>query len=284
MYDSHAHLEILAQRLGMIEDIKDNDFGKLDIEQKQQIKEKVKGVGEFIVNHDFLIQPSVSTENFKLVYYLFNQLTNVSFLAGSHPEIVTKEFEVEGYLNDQKKVLEEYSGKFVGIGECGLDYYYTQDHEIITKQKELFRSQIELAVELDLPLIIHCRDAFEDLFEILRSYPSIWGKFLIHCFTGSVDEVKEILQMKGYFGIGGVCTFKSASYLREAISQIPVENIFMETDLPFLSPTPYRGEVCMPQYIGFSADVLAKIKNIPTLELWEQTQKKAKEFFNLSID
>ncbi|NJK71634.1 MAG: TatD family hydrolase [Thermales bacterium] len=284
MYDSHAHLEMFAQKKGMVSEIRDINFVNLSYEDKEKFRLGLKGVGEFIVNHDFLIQPSVSTENYELVHYLFNQLTNVLFLLGSHPEIVTKQLDLSDYLTKQKKIAIEYQGSFVGIGECGLDYYYTQDHEIITKQKELFRSQIELAVELDLPLIIHCRDAFEDLFEILRSYPSIWGRFLIHCFTGSVDEVKEILQMKGYFGIGGVCTFKSTSYLREAISQIPVENIFMETDLPFLSPTPYRGEVCMPQYIGFSADVVAKIKNIPTLELWERTQKKAKEFFNLSID
>jgi len=276
MYDSHAHLEMLAQRLGMIDDIQESDGGNgfdgLSDQEKEEIREKVKGVGGFIVNHDFLVQPSVSTENFKLVHYLFNQLTNVSFFLGSHPEIVTKDFEV----------IDEYKGEFVGIGECGLDYYYSQDVEIIAKQKRLFRAQIELALELDLPLVIHCRDAFDDLFEILRKYPKIWGRFLIHCFTGGVKEAQEVLAMKGKFGIGGVCTFKSAQNLRDSIEIIPIENIFLETDLPFLAPTPKRGETCLPEYIGYVADEVARIKQTPTLELWDTTKEQVKGFFGLT--
>ena len=150
--------------------------------------------------------------------------------------------------------------RIIGIGECGLDYYYTQDSRIIHKQKELFESQIDLAIKLDIPLFIHTRDAFDDTFEILKSKPGIHGKFAIHCFTGNKNHLKEVLDMGGKAAFGGIITFgKNAEYLREAFAYCPKDGYLLETDLPFLSPKPFRGKDNLPEYIKFVAEKMGQI-------------------------
>jgi TatD DNase family protein len=268
----------------LIEDLLDTDFLQMIKTEQQKLKDKVLSVGEFIVNHNFLIHPTVSTENFQTSYYLFNQFTNVWFLLGSHPEIVNKNFDLQSYLKNQKRVLNSSNFKrnlLIGIGEVGLDYFYTQDKQIITLQKNLFRSQIKLALDLNMPLIIHCRDAFQDLYEILADYPEINGRFLIHCFTGSKEDVLNIRSLGGYFGIGGIVTFSSAKDLQEAVSIMKLSEIFLETDLPFLSPAPMRSKTCLPEYISFTCAKVADIFGVSTDKVWLQTAHSAQKFFKL---
>ncbi len=167
--------------------------------------------------------------------------------------------------------------KIVGIGEVGLDYHYTQDPKLIQTQKELFQSQIELAIEYNLPLMIHCRDAFDDLFEILNKYPRIHNRFLIHCFTGGTDEMYKAVKIRGKVAFGGVITFRSAKNVQEAVEYCPLENFVIETDLPFLSPK--RGEVCLPEHIDLVAQKVAELKKIPKHEVWEWSRKNCSELF-----
>ncbi len=282
MYDTHAHLDLLAQKLEIEDGLKELDLENVTDQDLTKIKSSTGAVLEYINDHNFLIQATVSTNNFLLNQKLFGDVSKIKFLIGSHPEMVTNEFDVESYLDDQKKALKNVDfSNVVGIGECGLDYFYSKDQQIHDKQKKLFISQIELAISLNLPLIIHCRDSFEDLFEILESYPKIHGRFLIHCFTGGINESKKVLEMGGKMAFGGVCTYKSAVNVREALQESPIENVFLETDLPFLSPTPKRGEVCLPEYINHTADLVSQVKNMSTQDLWEKTEKQVREFFNI---
>ena len=169
----------------------------------------------------------------------------------------------------------------VGIGEVGLDYHYTQDPELIAIQKKLFQSQIELAIKYNLPLMIHCRDAFDDLFEILEKYPAIHGKFLIHCFTGGIDEMYRAIKIGGKIAFGGVITFKSAREVQEAVEYCPLESFVLETDLPFLSPK--RGEICIPEHIDLVAEKVAEIKKIPKQEVWEWSRRNCKELIGVNL-
>jgi TatD DNase family protein len=165
----------------------------------------------------------------------------------------------------------------VGIGEVGLDYHYTQDTKLIQTQKELFESQIQLAIDYNLPLMIHCRDAFDDLFEILNKYPKIYSRFLIHCFTGGIDEMYKAVKLGGKIAFGGVITFKSAKNVQEAVEYCPLENFVLETDLPFLSPK--RGETCIPEHIDLVAEKVAELKKIPKQKVWECSGKNCGELF-----
>jgi TatD DNase family protein len=167
----------------------------------------------------------------------------------------------------------------VGIGEVGLDYHYTQDSNLIQNQKELFESQIQLAIEYNLPLMIHCRDAFDDLFEILYKYPKIHNKFLIHCFTGGIDEMYRTVKIGGKVAFGGVITFKSAKNVQEAVEYCPLENFVLETDLPFLSPK--RGEICLPEHIDIVAAKVAELKKIPKDEVWDWSKKNCEELIKI---
>ncbi len=169
----------------------------------------------------------------------------------------------------------------VGIGEVGLDYHYTQEPKLIATQKQLFQSQIELAIEYNLPLMIHCRDAFDDLFEILEKYPEIHGRFLIHCFTGGIDEMYRAVKIGGKVAFGGVITFKSAKKVQEAVEYCPLESFVLETDLPFLSPK--RGEICIPEHIDLIAEKVAELKKIPKHEVWEWSRRNCEELIGISF-
>lgn len=112
------------------------------------------------------------------------------------------------------------------------------------------------------PIIIHCREAFSDLFEILNKYPEINGRFLVHCFTGGVLEMQEIVKRAGFLGVGGIITYsKNTESLKEAIKLCPIENIILETDLPFLAPGKHRGKTCLPEYIQVIAEMIATLKD-----------------------
>lgn len=274
MYDSHAHLDLLCQKLGYLSDVR--DFSRINL-QEEKDKIDYTRLKKMILSHTIMLHPTISSDNFRLCYELFSELPNVNFLVGSHPEIVDKEFDLSEYLFDQQQLFSDIKdGKYnedriCGVGECGLDYYYTQDNAIIEKQKALFRSQIEVAIAHDLPLIIHCRDAFVDIFKILDEYPPIYGNFWIHCFTGGVNEMQEVIQRGGSIALGGIVTFKSNREVQEVASICPIENILIETDLPFLSPVPKRGEICLPEFIQYTADKIASLKNMSTDIVWSTT-------------
>ena len=169
----------------------------------------------------------------------------------------------------------------LGIGEIGLDYFYSQDENIILKQKALFCSQIELAISLNLPIEIHARDAWGDIWNILKGYPQIHGKFLIHCFTGNTQELKNCFDLGGKAAFGGIVTFPKSVDLQEAAIFCPSDSMVLETDLPFLAPVPNRGKTCEPALINDTAIFMAKLKNTTPEQIWEWSRENSKSLFGV---
>lgn len=196
--------------------------------------------------------------------------------AGVHPDEV-------GVLNDDS--FEDirsaaHSDKVVAIGEIGLDYYWdTQPREL---QKKWFVRQMNLARELGLPMIFHSRDAAEDTMEIIReAYAS--GKIagVMHCYSYSVEQAREYLNMGLYLGIGGVITFKNARKLCEVTKEAPLERLLLETDCPYLSPDPYRGKRNSSHNLTFVAAKIAELKGITAEEVIAATRENARRLFRM---
>lgn len=170
--------------------------------------------------------------------------------------------------------------KIVGVGEIGLDYHFEPFSK--ERQKEIFVRQIELAIELNLPIVVHQRDCTEDCFNIIKEYaPKLKRKGVIHCYTGSVEIAKQYVALGFMLGIGGVATFKNAKSVVEVIKQIPLENLVVETDSPYLAPEPFRGKVNNPSMVKYVLQKISELKNI-TFELAEHvTDENAKRMFDL---
>ena len=169
--------------------------------------------------------------------------------------------------------------KVVAIGEIGLDYYW--DNESHDVQKKWFIRQLDLARELDLPVIIHSRDAAADTLEIMKEH----GKGLrgvIHCFSYSIELAREYIKMGYHIGIGGVVTFKNGKKLKEIATEIPLDRILLETDCPYLAPVPFRGKRNSSLYIPYIAEEIANLKGITSEEVIAQTEQNGKELFRIS--
>ena len=283
MHDTHTHLEMLLNKLNLIADQRYFDDNNQGFELSMYVKNQL---GDMLINHSWVLQSTVSTDNYVFVSKLLADFEKVKFFVGSHPEIVNADFDLSQYLLLQQKLdLSDFDDKrIVGIGEIGLDYHYTQDPLLINKQKQLFESQIQLAIDLDLPIMIHCREAFEDVFEILDKFPQIFGKFLVHCWTGNRSQLTQVLDRGGKVAFGGVCTFKSAVELQEVVKICPNNSFVLETDLPFLSPIPHRGQVCLPIMIDDIATQVATLKSLSKAQIWEYSLHNSQQLFNLTTN
>ena len=166
--------------------------------------------------------------------------------------------------------------KCVAIGEIGLDYYWVSDNK--QRQIEIFEKQIELAEKLDLPIIVHDRDAHGDTLEILKKHKP---KGVVHCYSGSVEMAEEIIKLGMYIGVGGVITFNNAKKLPDVVRIIPDELLVVETDCPYLAPVPYRGKLCHSGMIKYTAEKIAEIRGSTAQSIFELTAKNAKVLFNL---
>lgn len=191
---------------------------------------------------------------------------------GFHPDQASKYTDTD--LLKLRELCLKYK-KIVGIGEIGLDYHYGKENR--DEQIILFKKQLDLASELNLPVVIHSRDATKDTVDILKDY-SLKG--VIHCFSGSLEIAKEYIKMGFLLGIGGVVTFKN-SKLPLVVREIPLESIVLETDSPYLTPTPYRGSVNSSKYIPIIAEKIAEIKEISTSEVASVTTNNALKLFDL---
>ncbi len=191
---------------------------------------------------------------------------------GFHPDQASKYTDTD--LLKLRELCLKYK-KIVGIGEIGLDYHYGKENR--DEQIILFKKQLDLASELNLPVVIHSRDATKDTVDILKNY-SLNG--VIHCFSGSLEIAKEYIKMGFLLGIGGVVTFKN-SKLPLVVREIPLESIVLETDSPYLTPTPYRGSVNSSKYIPIIAEKIAEIKEISTSEVASVTTNNALKLFDL---
>lgn len=193
--------------------------------------------------------------------------------AGVHPESV--DTNPADYLETVRKAISE-NPKIRAVGEIGLDYHYDgYDRE---KQIKLFREQLELACELDMPVIVHSRDACEDTLVLLREFKP---KGVVHCFSGSAETAKEILKLGMYIGFTGVLTFKNAKKALRALAEVPLDRLLLETDCPYMAPVPFRGKRCDSSMIAYTAQKAAEIKGIPVDELLEITCRNGMALYNI---
>ena len=193
---------------------------------------------------------------------------------GVYPEnIYDYNEEIENKLESLAK-----HDKVVAIGEIGLQY--TDGMPDREKQKEIFLRQVALANRCGLPIVIHCRDAYGDMIELLKENKALLshgGTF--HCFSGSYEIAKEALKLGLYISVGGVSTFKNATSLKETLKKLPLERLILETDCPYLAPHPYRGKLNMPSYIPTIAANLAELKGVSVEEIAEITTENAEKLF-----
>jgi len=214
-------------------------------------------------------------EDSKLAIAMAAGHDNVWASIGLHPHEGAK------YVNDDK-ALQEFRAlagqpKVVAIGETGLDYYYNNSPK--EDQKKLLRFQLNMAQEFDLPLIFHVREAFSDFFAILDDFEGIRG--VVHSFTGTMDEMDEILRRELYIGLNGIMTFTKEDKQLDMAKALPLSKLLLETDAPFLTPKPFRGTICQPKHIVCTAEFLARLRGESLEELATATTKNARQLFKI---
>lgn len=199
---------------------------------------------------------------------------NVFLMMGLHPTHVKEDYETE--LAHVTEMLA--ARKFIAVGEIGIDLYW--DKTLLTQQEDTFRRQIQLAKKYQLPIVIHCRDAFDEVFAVLEEEKSdeLYGIF--HCFTGSIEQAKQAISYNMKLGIGGVVTFKNGK-IDQFLNQIPIEHIVIETDAPYLSPTPYRGKRNETSYLVQVVKRLAEIYKLSENEIAQITTQNSKAVFGV---
>ena len=243
MIDTHSHIDMLNN-------------------PDESIKDSIDSGVEYI------IVPSASKENFEDVINLCNSYNEIYGALGVHPEDVLK-FDKGDEKDIYKLSLE--NKKIVAIGEIGLDYYW--DRTEIEKQKEIFKTQIEIALSLDLPILVHSRESNNDAFEIMKNAGV--KKAIFHCFSGGVDFAEKCINEGWLLGIGGVVTFKNSRKIKEVVKEIPLEHLVLETDAPYLTPHPFRGKENHSKYLYLVRDQIAELRKISP----EQVDKESSENF-----
>ncbi len=219
-----------------------------------------------------VINCGADLESSKESLSLAEEYDHIYFACGIHPE------EVENLPENYLGILEELAKheKCVAIGEIGLDYYWRQDTK--EKQKEVFEKQILLAKELNLPIIVHDREAHGDTLEILKKHKP---QGVLHCFSGSVEMAKEVLKLGMYIGFGGALTFKNARKAVEVAEMLPTEKLLFETDCPYMAPVPMRGKRNDSSLIPFVAEKMAEIKCVDPQKLIDIATENTKMLFNI---
>lgn len=195
---------------------------------------------------------------------------------GFHPE----DFEVLTKEDEQKLISLAKNEKVVAIGEIGFDYHFRSDNKDF--QKYLFVRQLEIAHDLKKPVVVHVRDAMEDVISILHEHKDllVYGG-VIHCFGGDVNDAKRLLDLGLDFTFGGICTFKNSKTMKDVIQFLPLDRILLETDTPYLAPVPLRGQVNEPKNIVLIAEKIAELKNMNIEEIAKITTKNAKRVFKI---
>jgi len=248
-----------------------------DQDQDEMMQRAIKnGVTRFFV-------PAIDSGYTKAMYAIESKYPDHVFLMmGLHPTHVKENYKEE--LMHVEKELQKRSDtaivakKFYAIGEIGIDLYW--DKTFLKAQQEAFRYQIKLAKKYKLPIVIHCRDAFEEVFEVLESEKGedLFGIF--HCFTGTLEDAHRAIACNMKLGIGGVVTFKNGK-IDKFLNQIPLQDIVLETDAPYLAPTPYRGKRNESSYLINVLDKLSEIYQLPKEEIATITTQNSKEIFGV---
>ena len=253
--DSHCHLDY------------PNLFNQLDDVVKRAELNQVK----------YLLTICTTLNSFNKIKLIIKKYNNIYGTFGIHPH-ETKDFlnvDCQFILNLKKKYK-----KIIGIGETGLDYYYNHSDKEV--QKNSFVEHIRAASELNIPVIVHSRNAEIDTYEILKREKKDSNlKVLVHCFSGSMDFAKKLIDLNCFISVSGIITFKNSSDLVDAVSTIPIKNLLVETDSPYLAPSPYRGKSNEPSYIIHTVEKLSQIKNISKKDVMKITSDNFFKIFNL---
>ena len=251
MIDTHAHIDDPQYAEGLDEFI---------------AQQQVEGVEAILV-------PGVDAATIQPVLDVCQQYPDYLFPGiGLHPENVGADWKEQ--LEDIHRSL--INNHYIAIGEIGLDYHF--DTTFKAEQQEALRIQLGWAIERDLPVMIHSRDAIEDCLNILREFPGLRG--VMHCYSGSNETAKEIIKMGLYLGIGGVITFKNCK-LRDNLTGIPLERLVLETDAPYMAPVPYRGQRNESRWMRYVAEVLAQVYQTTFEHIDAVTTANAKTLFRL---
>lgn len=219
--------------------------------------------------------PSVEVATLDKVVQIASDYKNLFGMVGIFPtEAKTYSDEIE----EKMERIAKENDKIVAVGEIGLDYYW--DKSFVDLQKEVFIRQIKLANRINLPVVVHDREAHKDTFDILKKYNE-GSNVLFHCFSGSVEFMKEVARENWFIAIGGVVTFKNAVKMKEVAKEVPLDKLVLETDSPYLTPTPYRGKPNKPAYTKFVAEEVANLRGIELKELIDVTTQNAERFFGI---
>ncbi len=196
--------------------------------------------------------------------------------AGLHPS------EADEHYQEALSYLEDFiaTHKVYAVGECGLDYHYGKEN--MEYQKALFEGQIKLSIQFDLPLIIHMRDATLDTYELLKKYKGK-ARGVMHCYSGSLEMANEFIKLGFYISLGGPVTFKNAKESKLIAKEIGLEHLLIETDCPYLAPTPYRGTRNESSYVRFVCEEIANLRGISIYDVDQKTSENANALFDLEV-
>ena len=251
MIDTHTHL--------YLEQFKD------DIDD---VISRAKAIG---VQRFYL--PSINSKYNQSMHDLEKKFPNDVFcMIGLHPCYVDDNFDLE--IDFIKKQIEKHDYK--AIGEIGIDLFHEKKY--FEQQVIAFEEQIKLAIDYDLPIVIHSRDSFDEIFKVLEKFKCEKLRGIFHCFTGNINQAQRIIDLNFHLGIGGVLTFKNGK-ISEFLNEIPINNIVLETDSPYLAPSPHRGTRNESSYLKIIADKLAEVYNLEIDEICKITQQNSIEVF-----
>ncbi|BAK81861.1 TatD family hydrolase [Candidatus Arthromitus sp. SFB-rat-Yit] len=220
-----------------------------------------------------ILNCAVDIDSCKKTIEIIDKYDFVYGACGIHPSYSKYYYKIN-YEDDLYKFHKHH--KVLAVGEIGLDYYYDDDKEI---QKDIFKNQLSIAKQLDKPVVIHCRDAHEDTFNIIKEFMPIRG--VIHCFSGSLETAKKWIKLGFYLGISGISTFKNAVKIVQVIKEIPIEYLLTETDCPYLSPVPFRGKRNESININYVIKKIAEVKNEDFYKIGDTLYKNASKFLSL---
>jgi TatD DNase family protein len=254
--DSHCHLDY------------SNLYDQLDKVVERANKSEVK---QFLTI-------CTTLESFEKIKIIVEKYSNIFGTFGIHPHETNKNQNINSkYILEIKKKHK----KIIGIGETGLDFYY--NHSDKKTQTSSFIEHIQAASELNIPIIVHSRNAEVETYEIIKSEKKNLNlKVLIHCFTGSKEFAKKLLDLNCYISVSGIITFKNSTELVETVSSIPIDKLLVETDSPYLSPMPHRGKSNEPSYIIHTVNKLSEIKNLPKETVISSTTENFNKLFNIN--
>ena len=255
MIDTHAHIY----------------SSKFD-EDREQVIERA-----FSNGMEYILLPNIDVDSIGPMLDLSTKYENCIPMMGLHPCSVDGEFMSQ--LNTIKAELFDSSNHYIAVGEIGIDLYW--DKTFLKEQLEVFRMQIQWAKEMKIPIVIHARESYPEIFQVLDEENNEQLTGVFHCFSGTEDDANHILSYGGFkLGLGGTITYKKSS-LPDVIKNVQIENIVIETDSPYLAPRPYRGKRNESSYLTFIVSKLAEIYQCPENEIIQKTSNNAKELFNI---